>query len=274
MNQFVVNSLGMQYPDLHAWILDNGKERRSRLGWMIEVEDANVLLSDPAYCLPQRKGYSKAFALAEIDQFIAGIHNGEVLRSVSPQAASMITQDTNYGVRIGKQMVAIEQELRANPNSRRAVAYVGHPDDLRILQNDPQARQDRAGEIACSCVWNFHLRDGFLNMVVYTRSWDAVWGLCYDISSVSAVQMMLAKALGVAVGWQSHHATSLHLYEKHVDLEMERVQRRLTIPWLVDTVRGSQDKARDRIAEFGKRSYTTKELYRLEALSMMQEELE
>lgn len=241
--------LGGDYPRLHQWIMDNGVERPSRLGVMREVVDAALFMENPMRCLPQRKGYSKAFALAELDQFIAGVHNGEVLRQVSPQASSMITQDTNYGVRIGHQMVAIEAELRANPDSRRAVAYIGHPEDLKVLQNNPQARQDRAGEIACSCVWNFTLRDGNLNMVVYTRSWDAVWGLCYDISSASAVQMMLARALGVGVGWQSHHATSLHLYEQHFELEMESVDRMLVIPWLGDTVRESQGIAAERIKQ-------------------------
>lgn len=246
-NTFVTCDLGGDYARLHAWIMETGREYDSRLGKMREIVDANLFLENPMRCLPQRKGYSKAFALAELDQFIAGVHDGDILHAVSPQASSMITRDTNYGVRIGHQMIAIERELRDNPASRRAVAYVGHPDDLKILHNDPQSRVDRAGEIACSCVWNFIIRDDALNMVVYTRSWDAVWGLCYDISSASAVQAMLAKALGVNIGWQSHHATSLHLYSMHYDLEIEAVDRMLTIPWLVDTVRGSQDVALSRM---------------------------
>lgn len=266
--------LGNDYPDLHKWILDNGVMRPSRLGTMCEVLDAALFLENPMRCLPQRKGYSKAFALAELDQFIAGVHSTEALRQVSPQASSMITRDTNYGVRVGHQMVAIEAELRANPDSRRAVAYIGHPDDLKTLQNNPQARHDRAGEIACSCVWSFALRNGNLNMVVYTRSWDAVWGLCYDISSASAVQMMLALALGVSVGWQSHHATSLHLYEQHFELEMDRVDRMLVIPWLRDTVRGSQDMAVDRMHEalnHYEGDTPAKQWYNEQAIAMMTE---
>jgi len=197
-NAFSTHDLGESYPDLHAMLIEHGKEHDSRLGKMREITDMNVILHDPTKCLPQRKGYSKAFALAEIDQFVAGVHDGGILQAVSPQAASMITKDTNYGVRVGKQMVAIESELRANRMSRRAVAYVGHPDDLVTLQNNPQQRNDRAGEIACSCVWNFMIREDKLHMLVYTRSWDVVWGLCYDISSASAVQMMLVAPCDLA----------------------------------------------------------------------------
>ena len=246
-NAFSTHDLGESYPDLHAMLIEHGKEHDSRLGKMREITDMNVILHDPTKCLPQRKGYSKAFALAEIDQFVAGVHDGGILQAVSPQAASMITKDTNYGVRVGKQMVAIESELRANRMSRRAVAYVGHPDDLVTLQNNPQQRNDRAGEIACSCVWNFMIREDKLHMLVYTRSWDVVWGLCYDISSASAVQMMLATALGVEIGYQSHHATSLHVYEMHYELETERVSRTLQLPWLVDTIVGSQSAALERM---------------------------
>ena len=42
-------------------------------------------------------------------------------------------------------------------------------------------------------------------------SWDAVWGLSYDVPCFVAVQMAVAKALGVAVGRYRHHAGSFHL---------------------------------------------------------------
>jgi thymidylate synthase len=108
----------------------------------------------------------------------------------------------------------VEAELRASPSSRRGTVYVGRHDDLVRADDD-----DRAREMPCTKTWQFDLTDGHLDMTAEMRSNDLVWGLSYDIPCFTAVQRAMAHALGVPVGTYWHKANSLHVYEKHYQLE-------------------------------------------------------
>ena len=245
---FKTNDLGKDYQELVDLFTTAGRVRASRYGETKEHVDFRLELTRPERCIVARKGFSVRFMNAEIDQFLAGVHDGEVLKAVSPQAASMITEKTNYGVRIGRQLATVVDELSASHDSRRAVAYVGEPSDLEHLRNHPAERVDRANEIACACVWHWLVRDGMVHMVIYGRSWDIVWGLCYDIPSAVAVQMAIASALKLKLGTFVFHAGSAHLYERHYGLEIKESDARLHLPWLVPgNIRATQVKAYERI---------------------------
>lgn len=242
--------LGLDYGELHKKFMVEGHRVDSRYGETREMLDFRLELLNPWFCIVDRKGFSARFMNAEIDQFVAGVHDGEVLKAVSPQAAGMITEKTNYGVRIGRQLSTVVDELSSHRDSRRAVAYVGHPDDLEHLRNHPSERAARANEIACACVWQWVVRNDQVHMIVYGRSWDIVWGLCYDIPSAVAVQMAVASALRLPVGTFVFHAGSAHVYERHYELPIEKRNARLSLPWLVDgDIRATQRVAYDRIVE-------------------------
>ena len=247
-SSFKTKNLGSTYGELHELLMTKGRHADSRYGATKELVDFRLELTDPSKCIVDRKGFSLSFMRAEIDQFISGVHDGDILKAVSPQAASMITEKTNYGVRIGRQLATVVDELAAHRDSRRAVAYVGHPDDLEHLRNHPMERAQRANEIACACVWQWLVRDGMVHMLVYGRSWDIVWGLCYDVTSVVAVQMSVAAALNLPVGTFVFHAGSAHVYERHFDLEIRPRQMELSLPWLVQgDIRATQKKAYERM---------------------------
>lgn len=265
-NSFETDNLGHDYEALHAAFMRFGSPVDSRYGETREMLDFRLQLSDPENCIVDRKGFSNAFMMAEIDQFIAGVHDGDILKAVSPQAASMITEKTNYGVRIGGQLSTVVDELQAHRDSRRAVAYIGYPDDLEHLRNHPAERVSRANEIACACVWHWLVRDNMVHMIVYGRSWDIVWGLCYDVTSAVAVQMAVATALELPVGTFVFHAGSAHVYERHYDLEIKKRDSQLSLPWLVPgDIRGSQRAAHDRMV--AAKAYTggIKEFYSVTA---------
>lgn len=263
---FETDDLGQDYDALHAAFMRFGDKVDSRYGETRELLDFRLELSRPERCIVDRKGFSNAFMRAEIDQFIAGVHDGEILHAVSPQASSMITEKTNYGVRIGSQLSAVVDELTAHRDSRRAVAYVGYPDDLQALRNWPSERVARANEIACACVWHFIVRDGLVHMFIYGRSWDIVWGLCYDVTSAVAVQMAVAEALELPTGVFVFHAGSAHIYERHYDLEIKKRDEELSLPWLVSgDIRGSQRAAHLRMVEAHKNPGGIKEFYNVSA---------
>lgn len=213
-NNFVMSSVGEDYPALLSYLEARGRKIPSRIGLTKNLQDVTITLLDPYRSLAGRKAMSDAFAVEESTQILAGRFDADRLRAIAPRAAELITPATAYGPRVWPQLYEVEHELLENPNTRRAVVYVGRPDDL-LMSDDP----DRASEMPCTCVWQFDRTDGRLNMYVYMRSNDAVWGFTYDVPSFTAVQRAVAAAVGAPVGVYRHHAGSFHLYERHFGLE-------------------------------------------------------
>jgi thymidylate synthase len=152
----------------------------------------------------------------------------------------MVTPLTAYGPRTRAQLLRVVAELTKAPDSRRAVVYVGRD---AALQKAYTEAEERAGEMPCTCHWQFLLRDGALNMTVYMRSWDAVWGLTYDVPCFVAVQQAVAAALKVPVGRYVHHAGSLHVYERHWGWEAWDTEDELLLDWLQDDLHKTQEAA-------------------------------
>jgi thymidylate synthase len=50
------------------------------------------------------------------------------------------------------------------------------------------------------------------------RSNDLIWGLCYDLFFLTALQELMAAELGTALGTYTHMASSMHAYERHWDM--------------------------------------------------------
>jgi thymidylate synthase len=216
LNDFVFHSLGTAYPDLHHAVMRRGYRVDSRLGPSMNLKNVTIALLDPFRCIVKRKGMSLDFAFEETRQILAGVYDHDRMAAISPRAASLITQATAYGPRVWPQLLSVETELRTSPESRRGTVYVGRHDDLYHSDSEVRAR-----EMPCTKTWQFDLTDGALDMTVEMRSNDLVWGLSYDIPCFTAVQRCMAQSLGVPVGTYWHKANSLHVYERHYELELE-----------------------------------------------------
>lgn len=214
-----ITSLGEDYPALLAHVMQHGDTVSSRIGETREILDLRLVLNRPWLALVGRKGMSDDFALEEATQLLSGRYDGARLAALVPRAAELLSTPTAYGPRTVEQLEQVETELMGSPTSRRAVVYVGRHDDLAMLQSPIQA-EARQGEMPCTCLWQFHVRNNTLDMSVYMRSWDLVWGLSYDIPSFTAIHRAMAKALGVAPGVYVHNAGSAHIYDRHWDLEV------------------------------------------------------
>ena len=107
----------------------------------------------------------------------------------------------------------IRSLLESDSQTRRAV--------INLLDAESDLLLD-AVDIACASSMQFLLRDGRLDMTVYMRSNDAIWGLPYDCFTFTMLQEMLACQLGCELGEYVHFAASLHVYERHFPL-MERL---------------------------------------------------
>lgn len=105
------------------------------------------------------------------------------------------------------------EELKRNPNSRRACVMIRNADD--IGNDDP----------ACLQHMQFQIRDGYLDLQVLFRSNDAVKACFMNMFALICLQERVANELGVEVGSYTHRVNNFHAYMKDFDtLEYYRRQ--------------------------------------------------
>lgn len=122
--------------------------------------------------------------------------------------------NSNYGWAIyseknGLQYQNTLNELRLNPNSRRAV----------MIYNRPSMHKDynKGGmsDFMCTNAVQYLIRNGQLEAIVQMRSNDVVYGYRNDYAWQRHVLLKLASDLGVEPGSIYWNAGSLHVYQKH-----------------------------------------------------------
>lgn len=106
------------------------------------------------------------------------------------------------------QLECIIDELKRNPNSRRAVININTPDRYRMVTRDTQ----------CTMFLHYYIRDNKLCSTVCMRSNDIMRGLTFDIVYFTELQKYVAYRLGLECGTYTHFDTSLHVYERDYDL--------------------------------------------------------
>lgn len=119
-----------------------------------------------------------------------------------------------YHSRMEKQMPFIDDELRRNPFSRRAVI------DIRDWEKDSQNEDP-----ACLQHIQYFIREDKLHCKVLFRSNDACKATFMNAFVLIMLQKRIADALGVEVGTYTHRANSFHCYEKDFDLLDGYVER-------------------------------------------------
>jgi hypothetical protein len=99
----------------------------------------------------------------------------------------------------------VKEELKNDPDSRRAVIHICLP------QDSIEAKKD----VPCTNTLQFFIRDKKLMLVVNMRSTDLIFGLGNDVPAFTFMQEMMAFELGVELGPYVHVSNSLHVYERH-----------------------------------------------------------
>ncbi len=107
-----------------------------------------------------------------------------------------------YHLRMRDQLPWIVEELRRNPDSRRAVVSIRSEEDMRT------------GSPACLQSIHYLIRDGKLHCKVLFRSNDATKAAYMNAFALILLQKRIADTLGVGVGTYTHRANSFHVYER------------------------------------------------------------
>lgn len=186
---------------------------------------------------------------------LAGRNDVEPLKRYTEQYAKYsddgVTVHDAYGHRWRQwfgidQLEVIAQQLKMSPDDRRSVLQMW--DVTRDLGRPGKA-------FPCNLIVTFQ-RDtlGRLDMTVFNRSNDIVWGL-YGANAVhfSMLQEYMALKVGCPIGVYTHISTNFHMYERHFDLELPAhngIYRKLPNPYDVyksTLIHGDMDKMIDLI---------------------------
>jgi len=107
------------------------------------------------------------------------------------------------------QLKFVVDELRTNPPSRRAVIGIFDPYKDSIF---PIKTKD----FPCTQSLSFMVRNGHLDLAVFIRSNDLVWGWSgVNVFEFTVLQELVADMVGLPVGYYHHVANNLHVYDRH-----------------------------------------------------------
>ena len=192
-------------------ILDN-----SRDGDVVgEVINATTILINPTKNIMSSsiRKLSMRYAIGEMLWYMSGNNNLKEIQKYSKGWDRMsddgVTVNSNYGYCIKykygfDQWEFVKNELRNNPNSRRAVIHIKEP-----------SNKD-SKDVNCTVCLQFFIRHNRLHMTTYMRSNDLWMGFPYDVFQFTNMQVLMSMELGVEIGFYTHISGSLHLYKRNV----------------------------------------------------------
>jgi len=116
----------------------------------------------------------------------------------------------------GKDQIAwLIEEIRRNPNSRRLLVSAWNPIEADQVELPP-----------CHTLFQFYVRNSYLDCKLYQRSGDAFLGVPFNLASYALLQCMVAHVTGLDVGRFIHSFGDLHIYSNHMEQVKEQLGRK------------------------------------------------
>lgn len=204
--------------DEHEWLVSpRGQKIKESLGVQFRI-------TNPRHRLPYVKArkFSMSYLVAETIWYMSASDSTEWISRYAPFWKNItddgLTANSAYGSRIFKphhrasenviQWEYVKEELRRDPDSRRAVIHIRSAHDSIHESKD----------VPCTLSLQFFIRGGALHLHVSMRSSDIILGLAYDVPAFTIMQEALANELNAELGEYVHTSNSLHCYER--DFEM------------------------------------------------------
>jgi len=182
---------------------------------MLELVGASFVASEPSIFGVINEDYVKR----ELDWYKSCSLNVNTIAGDVPKIWKQVATpdgriNSNYGWCVysednGLQYLNALDELKKNPNSRRAVMIYTRP----TMWSD--YNHDGMSDFMCTNAVQYMIRKGKLTAVVQMRSNDVVFGYKNDYAWQKYVLDMLAADLEVPAGDIIWSVGSLHVYERH-----------------------------------------------------------
>lgn len=223
------------YIDIAKDLNDNAEYVASPRGQKVkEIIGYQFRLSNPLARIPfvKARDFSIHYIIAELLWYLSGNDSTSWISNYSAFWSKIsdngTTANSAYGSRIFKphdriaqtlssswtQWNYVIQELKNDPDSRRAVIHIRSPQDSILANLD----------VPCTLSLQFFLRDEKVHMVTSMRSSDLILGLAYDVPAFTIFQELLALELTtllqrkIGLGTYTHLSASMHVYEKHYNM--------------------------------------------------------
>lgn len=206
----------------------NGVELEEK-GQKYKTWDAAMVLFDSSASMLFNFADRKLNAVYAVEEFLWYIRGDRYDQTIEHHATmwkklrqSDESYFSNYGHYIFAKMTpdgispfrfAYEQ-LTRNSGSRRAA--------IPLLET--KHCFDANTDMVCTYAIQFFIRNGYLNMIVFMRSNDAIWGLTNDAFCFSMLHRLMFVALKqtrypeLRLGAYTHIAGTLHVYERHYEM--------------------------------------------------------
>ena len=169
---------------------------------------------DKVISTPQRK-FNQDYAEYEWHWYLKGDRNATEIAERAKIWKQMMVPGTtevnsNYGYfwKLNDQLQRIVTELRFNPESRRAI----------IVHYDIHELDRYKYDTPCNDMLNFYIKEGKLELTVFARSIDLVFGFCNDQYTFAKLMELIAYQLEIPVGQMHWMVTNLHIYPRHYDM--------------------------------------------------------
>lgn len=200
--------------ELFADLTENGNYIDSRCGGCYEIENYQFSI-DPVHAISSLA--AKRYMLGEMAWYASGRNDLEYIQRYSTFWEKLAVDgklNSAYGVYINRQLMFCVQELRNNPQSRRAVINISGEDE------------DKNGlDVRCTIALQFLIRNNKLHLTGMMRSNDMRRGTPYDVPAFCMYGFIVANMLGIEFTKYTHFATSMHIYEYDIDDTYNRLYR-------------------------------------------------
>ena len=184
----------------------------------VEILNASFIANEPAIFGTVNQEY----VARELDWYRSMSLNVNDIPGGPPAIWKMVATpegliNSNYGWCIytkanGQQYLNVVNQLKANPDSRRAT----------MIYNRPSMHDDYnkhgMSDFMCTNTVQYLVRDGKVNALVYMRSNDAVFGYKNDFAWQKYVLESVCEDLDLPIGDIYWNVASLHVYERHFNL--------------------------------------------------------
>ncbi|WP_375286138.1 thymidylate synthase [Sphingomonas sp.] len=213
------NDLDDAYRELLQLVLTVGREQPSRLGPTLDAGPVALTIAPGPVKLLTNPGraVNPALAIVEACWMLSGGSSVEPLAALAPAFLAFSDDGATlagaYGERLRHrfgfdQLAAVADHLREDPDSRRAFALIAEPEDSR----------SRSRDVPCNIALMFRIAHERVNMTVVNRSNDVIFGVPYDLFSLSLLHFAVCRTLGREMGEYLHISNSMHMYRANADL--------------------------------------------------------
>jgi thymidylate synthase len=218
---YVIKAINVRDAIYYAlnYTIKSGKEENTRMGkaWVAR-EPVTIKYEKPKQhvLIDKWRDANPFFHLMEAMWMLAGRKDGAFLDSYIKDFSAKYGEDgiipDAYGYRWRHaldldQLDVIIGQLKKTPNTRQAVLQMwgAGRNDLLADKNKP-----------CNLVACFQIRDDKLDLTVYNRSNDLVFGCCgANAVHFPILQEYVASMLGIEMGCYWQVTNNLHLYDDH-----------------------------------------------------------